>query len=422
MLERGEPTSRPAPPSAEARLPDFSPTMSAPATERRPAFPWNRAAAALLLALSLWTLAADLAHEGHFLLQGSPSALCLGLFTSLWMFAALVFAVFPKRVLFVAVLLVSARLSFAWPVLIWTDLRTASLLLDGALAALAATYLLLAAARAFRHRPRFRALHSVAVGAFALLVSILSLPAGLLGLASVIDETSSGYVRFSLGGIDLTERVFEKEGRRVHLIGMAHVADGHFYEALNERLARPVEGRRLVLLEGVSDREGILPESFASGATYRNFAEKLGLAEQRVGFSVQADGARGPGGEGWSERGVDFRNADIDVADLSPAHREGLVAILTAMEHFDWRHLFTAPAGIDPDELEDLLVEGLVRQRNRHLMEILAEAEDRYAEIFIPWGAAHLPDLERRLIAEGYRVAGESRRRGIDFGKFLSPP
>jgi hypothetical protein len=50
-------------------------------------------------------------------------------------------------------------------------------------------------------------------------------------------------------------------------------------------------------------------------------------------------------------------------------------------------------------------------------MEVFAEEESGFAEIVIPWGAAHMPDLERRLLALGYREVREHRRRGIDFWK-----
>ena len=87
------------------------------------------------------------------------------------------------------------------------------------------------------------------------------------------------------------------------------------------------------------------------------------------------------------------------------------------MEKLNFRTLFTMPDGMTSLELEDLIVEGLVKKRNDRLMEVLIEEEKNYAEFFVPWGAAHLPDLERRLVALGYEVVKEHRRRGIDFWK-----
>ena len=294
---------------------------------------WNVLAASVLLLLAGWTLAADLAHKGHFLLQDSFSSIFLGLFATLWMFVAVVFAGFPKRFVIAAILLTTVRLSFAWPLVIWFDLRSASLVLDAFILILALAYLAVSLkSGTLRTRPWLRWQHSVAMGATAMVASLLSLPVSLLGLARIIEDTSAGYVRLTPGGIDLTERIFEKEGRRVHLVGMAHIADSGFYETLNQSLAGPVEGRRLVLLEGVSDADKILPRSFASGDTYRAMAEKLGLAEQALGFAVQSNTEPGKDSKSeWEARGVDFRRADIDVRELDPELREQLVTLLSAM-------------------------------------------------------------------------------------------
>jgi hypothetical protein len=398
-------------------LPADSPS---PPTSQGSTRSWNVLAAFGLLLFSGWTLFADLAHDAHFALQPSFSSLFLGLFVMGWAIAAIVYAGFPKRYLIPAIVLVTLRLSFAWPLTIWLDLRTASLLLDEVLVLLGLVYLVASVKSTAMHgRSPFRWQHSLATGVTVLIASTLSLPTGVFGIAKVIDDTSAGFVRLTPGGIQLTERIFEKDGRRVHLIGMAHIADGGFYDALNSSLAEPLEGRRLVLLEGVSDQEKILPQSFASGETYRAMAEKLGLAEQALGFAVQSDKPEeGKNSlEAWAERGVDFRRADIDVSELDLAHRERLVALLEAMGNLNLENLISIPGGMTAKDLEDLMVEGLVKKRNAHLMEVFAEHESAYAEVFIPWGAAHLPDLERRLTALGYAPVAEHQRLGIDFWK-----
>ena len=393
--------------------------MTSPASARS-SRPWNVLAASGLFLFSSWTLAADLAHDAHFALQPSFSPVFLALFVSAWLLASIVYAGFPKRFVVPAVALVTARVSFAWPLLIWMDLRPATLVLDGLLVALATLYLAAAiCSRPLRERRAIRWQHSVAMGLTTLLASTLSLPAGVLGLARLIDETSAGYVRLTPGGIELAERIFEKDGRRVHLIGMAHIADGVFYDSLNTALATPLEGRRLVLLEGVSDEKKILPRSFASGETYRAMAEKLGLAEQAIGFAMQSanSGENTDPVAAWAERGVDFRLADIDVSELDPAHRDRLVALLEAMGNLNPASFFAMPGDMTAREMEDLMVEGLIKKRNAYLMEKFVEHESEYAEVFIPWGAAHLPDLERRFLALGYQPTAEHRRLGIDFWK-----
>lgn len=382
---------------------------------------WNGAAALGLLVFSLWMAIADLRFEGHFLLQSSWSTIFLGLWLSVWTLAAVIFAAFSKRFILLALLLATLRFSFGWPLIERFDLRFSCLLLDGLLVVLGLVYLALSlgANKRLALRPWFRWQHSALMGIAFLASSILSLPLGLLGFAKVVEQTSRGYVRLTTQGISLTERIFAKDGHKVHLYGMAHIAEGDFYKALHSHLAQPVTGGRLVLTEGVQDKNGILPASFASGSTYREMAEALGLTEQK---QIGSESGNSPEGREdpemkWKELGVTFRPADIDISELSVEHQQRLVTLLTALDNMSLASLLASPVQLDSTEVENLLVEGLIKQRNARLMEtFLAEAHD-YAEVFIPWGAAHLPDLEQRLLALGYLPIAESSRLGIDFWK-----
>jgi hypothetical protein len=382
---------------------------------------WNGVAALGLLVLSLWMAAADFRFSGHFILQSSWSTVFLGLWLSAWTLAAVIFAGFSKRFVLLALLLATLRFSFGWPLLERFDLRFSCLLLDGLLVALALVYLVLTALakKGFVARPWFRWQHSALMGVAWLGSSLLSLPLGILGFAKVIDQTSRGYVRLTPQGISLTERIFEKDGRKVHLFGMAHIAEGDFYEALHQHLAQPLPGGRLVLTEGVHDKNRILPASFASGSTYREMAEALGLKEQKHFGSKtdQSTGVESPWEEEWKKLGVTFLPADIDVSELSPEHQEQLVQLLSALDGLNLASIFSNPGNLSSSELEELIVEGLVKQRNARLMEVFLAEYRNYAEVFIPWGAAHLPDLEQRLLALGYLPIAESSRLGIDFWK-----
>jgi hypothetical protein len=175
-------------------------------------------------------------------------------------------------------------------------------------------------------------------------------------------------------------------------------------------------------VEGVSDADNLLPASFASGEIYGSFAAKLGLVDQAVGFEARP----APNNEvapidDWTEAGVDFRRADIDIQELSLEHRARLVALLSSLEQINFADMFKLPDDMTAMEFQDLIVHGLLKQRNDRLMEVFAESAPDYTEVFIPWGAAHLPDLERRIIALGYQPVKETSRRVIDFASFLRP-
>ncbi|RFC49178.1 MAG: hypothetical protein DVB23_000226 [Verrucomicrobia bacterium] len=397
-------------------------TSPPPSPEIEPSnWTWNRAFAVSLLGLSAWTLIADLLHQAHILLQTSSSGLFLALFVWVWISVAVFYAGFPKRFVLGATLISTLRFSFGWPLIYGMDIRSACLWLDALLVGLAILYV----RSAMRTpegppRPGFCFQHFLSMSAASVVLLLGSLPTNYLGLVEVIKTLSGGYVTLSTQGIDLQERVFAKDGRRVHLVGMAHIADNNFYKTLNRNLTAPVEGRRLVLVEGVSDADNLLPASFASGEIYASFAAKLGLVDQAVGFSAKprAGGDHATIDE-WTEDGVDFRRADIDIRELSPEHRKRLIALLTSLERIDLASLFQLPDDMTASEFEDLVVQGLVKQRNGRLMEVFAASEADYTEIYIPWGAAHLPDLERRITALGYRSVGGSNRRVLDFGSIF---
>ena len=107
-----------------------------------------------------------------------------------------------------------------------------------------------------------------------------------------------------------------------------HIGEGDFYSELNSRMKQDVEGKRVVLTEGVSDRHEVLPKSFASGDTYAKLADRFGLkvqnAEYRGLSPAEQEGKRLE----WEERGIEVINADIDVSELSPEHQATLVAML----------------------------------------------------------------------------------------------
>jgi hypothetical protein len=246
------------------------------------------------------------------------------------------------------------------------------------------------------------------------LVSVLSLPVLGIGYVWALGNLVGDYVRIDLGGVHLVERVLEKDGQRIHLVGMMHVGEGAFYQELGQRLHAPPAdgGKRLVLTEGVSDREGILPTDFASGKTYQKWAKMLGLESQKEFGSEVATGDRGPGlGPQPGEVGnpdIVWRNADADVSDLKESHRELLVGMLELMGSGNLRDFVTSPlAQTSGEEVEDLMKNGLIGARNDVLMERLEELKAGHSEIFIPWGAAHLPDIEARLLGMGYTVEEE---------------
>lgn len=376
----------------------------------------NVVVATMFLLLSIWNLVADARLTTHLLLQSSFALFFLWLFLSAWFLGGLILAYFPKRVFITALVILTFRSSLGWPLSLATGLEAACHALNFLLVAIAALYLVWLFLRPthFYGRPWFRWQHSAVSLVSWMGITALSFVTGLLGVAATVDEISSGFVQITPRGIFFTEKILQKDEHRVHLIGLAHIGESEFYRDLQNTFKQPIDGDRLVLTEGVTDESNILPAGFKSGNTYAGFAQQLGLEEQKS-FAGQGDANSEISVADLGS--VTFMNADIDISELKPVHLNLLITLLETMESGDLIESLIASSSIQisSEEMEDFLLEGLIGQRNEHLMTVFKTAHPDFEEIHIPWGAAHLPDLERRFLSEGFSLISKKRRLGIRF-------
>ena len=370
--------------------------------------------------LALWVLIADLLYPGNLLFQDSVSMMVMGLFLMLISFGLVVLAILPKRVIIAANLLLLMRVGMGWPLSLFVDHSLACRIVSFCLFVFCAYYLVSAlrlAGLKLHLRPWVRWKHSLLTVFLSVAVAIIGVLIILFGYLEAGKSIMGSYVQFSWSGISLVERVLVKEGHQVHLIGMMHVGDGSFYKELNKRMyTAPEQGRRLVLTEGVSDSQNLLPADFKSGELYANFANALGLEPQNEPISPEQEQAERK--EDFDVPGVTFRNADIDVSELDEEHVERLVSMLTFFASLGTPESLTAaPEGVSGQDMEELFFEVLLGQRNDVLMEHFEKSGSSFSEVFIPWGAAHLPDIEERLLEQGYTEELEVVRPVVEFWK-----
>jgi len=380
----------------------------------------NLVAAVLFALLAFWTMVADLRFPIDMLLQSSASGLILALFVSVWLFAAVITSALSKRIVIAASILVTLRVSIGWPLNEFMGNTPASQILSVLTFALALGYLV-ASARHWHgvsNRPWFRLKHFALMLAFWLIFGVVSLIPFGLGMMQGLDNFAGSYVDLSFKGVTLKERVFEKGNSRIRLTGMIHIADASFYKNLAHHQTPPPTEEHLVLTEGVSDETGVLPEAFASGQTYARLAEKLGLEPQTSpSHSHQESGAPEERIELEAPKvpGFTYVNADSDVSELSQKHQDLLVKLLTFLDEAELYEMFSMPDGVTALDVHDLFMNGLLKSRNDHLMGVLDEQLAGYDEVHIPWGAAHLPDIEGRLLERGYQIVDETDQPAIDF-------
>ena len=227
---------------------------------------------------------------------------------------------------------------------------------------------------------------------------------------------------------------FEKGRRVVDLVGVVHLADANYYEALNERL----KGYDAVLYEMVGGPHPSKEsrEQSAAAGDMGSLRQLQQLAKGFLGLEFQLDGIDYAASNfvhadvGFAEldrlmesrdetlltlftRAMSFAEGDPALSGL-PSNEEAeammkrlLDAVLTGNSGELKRTL--APILSEAETFINLL-EGedgtvIVSERNRVVMEKLAaiqgdKSRGRWA---IFYGAGHMPDLERRLLAEGYR-------------------
>jgi len=391
---------------------------------------FNIAVALLLTLLAAWITWADFSHPGDLLFQSSPSVMVTALVTSLLFLLGIIIAALPKRIIVGANLLILSRVALGFPLNVWLETSLAARIISVAFLILAFTYLCmsLGGMQWISARPWLKPLHSVIAFAAWLFFGIITLPVWLAGYAYGAQNLIGDYAGISTKGIDLTEKIFEKNGRKVHLVGMMHIGDDSYYTGLKERVNAIPEagGKRLVLTEGVSDRNNVIPEDFANGKTYERWAKLLGIEAQKElntttpsPPTIPIPNASTPApDEPTTNPLVTWQNADIDVSDLKPDHLQLLVKLLDVASSPDFTKMVNPDVGnVTGAQLESLFKDALIGTRNDALMKQYTERAEGFQEVYIPWGAAHLPDMEKRLLALGYLQTDEIIRPIIKFWK-----
>jgi hypothetical protein len=198
-----------------------------------------------------------------------------------------------------------------------------------------------------------------------------------------VDHFSEGFVALRASGLTVQARKYVRDdGKTVHLFPMAHVADSSFYRTLSES----VTTNSIILMEGVSDERGLLTNQIS----YKRMAESLGVAEQQQEFKpIQGEMVRADVDvEQFTTNTIGFLNLTMLV------HSRGLdPAILMQLIRY------SPSPGFERELLDDLL-----RNRNRHLVDELRGRLADAEKFVVPWGAAHMPGIAREIQALGFRL------------------
>jgi hypothetical protein len=242
-------------------------------------------------------------------------------------------------------------------------------------------------------------------GVSAVLVPTIAVSYLFLGVMTVLERLTEGFVNFDLDGINIAERGYVRDDRQVHLVGMMHIGEQQAYDALFASFAG---ASTLVLEEGVTDRGAILKERLS----YLGVANALGLDQQQsVAEFFEADEPESETPD-WPV----VLNADVDVSDFSPATISFLeeTAVLWQLDSAVEMMRGLAAMEISQQDLA-IIQNDIIAKRNEVVLSELVAGLDDYRRIIVPWGAMHLPGIAHELGALGFEITNTKQRRLVSW-------
>ena len=211
--------------------------------------------------------------------------------------------------------------------------------------------------------------------------------AACTGLA--VSHLSRGFVVLDMDGISVEARTYTHRGRNLYLLPTFHVAEPAFFSILTESL--PKTGTA-VILEGVTDKSRLVQP----GLNYAPLARSLGLDVQdnRIFTSHNV-----------------VKRCDVDISNFSPETRKFLNTASRSLQRWSSGNQLMAfiESFFSPRPDPKLLWRDLVEMRNRRVVECMHRYLEEYDNVLVPWGAAHMPGLEKEILKWG--LTEKSRRR-----------
>ena len=219
------------------------------------------------------------------------------------------------------------------------------------------------------------------------------------------------------------------QGVQLDLVGAVHIADAGYFKTLNERfkaydvvlyelVGRPVEARdQLQPGDGDSKLQWLGEMQEKMRAALKLESQLKGIDYKAKNF-VHADLSTEKFFEKQSEKKENFltlwlKAAITQAASSAPtAASSDLTLLMTLLMSRDSATDLKRLIAREFDRVEQLItgVEGgngtvIIGERNKHALEVLGQqiaAGRRKAAIF--YGAAHFPDMEQRLLEEGWKL------------------
>ena len=202
-----------------------------------------------------------------------------------------------------------------------------------------------------------------------------------VSLVLSLEKVSNGFISIRGDGLYTEKRVYDYEGREIHLLPTVHIASRDFYSNLIRELPK---SETVILPEGVTDRSNLIRD----GLDYSGPAESAGLSTQPSFVDMSK---------------LAFRSCDVDVSEFSESTLRDLNNISRCLKRWtagDHAACLEELSQIRSPDLNSMK-EDLLNKRNARVNKALKEALPEFKHIGIPWGAAHMPGIEDDILKMG---------------------
>jgi hypothetical protein len=206
-----------------------------------------------------------------------------------------------------------------------------------------------------------------------------------------LGRMSHGFITISEDGLYTEKRIYDYQGKKIHLLPTVHIASPDFYGNLIKDLPRK---DAVILPEGVTDRNKLIRD----GLDYSGPADSVGLATQPSLVDLS---------------NLTFRACDVDVSEFSQSTLRDLESISKCLKKWtdgDQSGCLQQLSILERPNLDSLKTD-LLDNRNAKVNEALVEALKEFNHVGIPWGAAHMPGIEENVLKMGAKKLSSDRVR-----------
>lgn len=197
---------------------------------------------------------------------------------------------------------------------------------------------------------------------------------------------------------------------------MIHIGEDDYYKNLTDSLS---DSGAILLAEGVYDKDNLLKTRFST----KGFAKMYGLSSQEDmslnGELISPEQLISPD---FSETGetLTLIHADVDVNSFS---RDTLNFLNMAGEYIFQEESFAAgineynnwiKANNSPELIANITFD-ILEKRNQKVISLIGPAIEKFNIVIIPWGAMHMPAIEKAVKDKGFIKVKTDERQSMAF-------